>query len=102
MVSAGTELSLAFWMASASVALPSGLDPPSRAATSIPRISLANNLPRLASLAPFWCLIVDHFEWPDTEAPLTTKSGKHVGREGPRAVYDQLARSRTSSRNSSW
>src|SRR6266540_3571340 len=64
MVSLGTELSLAFWMASARVGLPSGLAPPLRAAISIARISLANSLPRLASLAPFWCLMVDHFECP--------------------------------------
>ena len=44
--------------------LPLGSPPPMRAATVISLISLVKILPRLASAAPFLCLIVDHLEWP--------------------------------------
>ena len=43
----------------------SGSPPPARAATAISRATLVNMAPRLASLAPFWRLIVDHLECPD-------------------------------------
>src|SRR6476646_5272506 len=66
MLSLGTEDFLAFWIASNSVGLPSGSPLPVRAATSTFLISLANSLPRLASLAAFWCLVVAHLEWPLT------------------------------------
>src|SRR5690349_22386928 len=46
-------------------ALPSGSPPPLRAATVISLINFVNNLPRLASSAPFLCLILCHFECPD-------------------------------------
>src|SRR3954471_22630863 len=65
MLSLGTELPFAFWMASANVGLPAGSPPPVRAATSMFLISLANNLPRRASTTAFLCLVVAHFEWPD-------------------------------------
>src|SRR6478609_6454114 len=65
MLSLGTELFLAFWMASKSVGLPSGSPPPIRAATSMFLISLANILPRRASMTAFLCLVVAHLEWPD-------------------------------------
>src|SRR6188472_3721613 len=65
MLSLGTELFFAFWMASNSVGLPSGSPPPVRAATSMFLMSLANSLPRLASIAAFLCLVVAHLEWPD-------------------------------------
>src|SRR5680860_1798273 len=65
MLSLGIEASRAFWIAVASAALPSGSPPPSRAATVIARASLVKSLPRLASAAPFLCLIEDHFECPD-------------------------------------
>ena len=64
MFSFGTDDFLAFWMASNSVGLPSGSPPPVRAATSMFLINFANSLPRLASLAAFWCLVVAHLEWP--------------------------------------
>src|ERR1700753_3692352 len=64
MLSLGTELFLAFWMASYSVGLPAGSPPPVRAATSTFLISLANSLPRLASTTAFLCLVVAHLEWP--------------------------------------
>src|SRR5436305_14853109 len=64
MLSLGTELFFAFWMASYSVGLPAGSPPPVRAATSMFLISLANILPRLASTAAFLCFVVAHLEWP--------------------------------------
>src|SRR5690348_17099169 len=45
--------------------LPSGSPPPCLAATVISLIRRVKILPRLASSAPFLCLIVAHFEWPD-------------------------------------
>src|ERR1700677_3693956 len=64
MLSLGTELFLAFWIASYSVGLPPGSPPPVRAATSMFLISRANSLPRRASLTAFWCFVVAHLEWP--------------------------------------
>src|SRR5919202_5087397 len=65
MLSLGTEDFLAFWIASYSVGLPAGSPPPTRAATSTFLISLANILPRLASMTAFLCLVVANLEWPD-------------------------------------
>src|SRR5436190_12960327 len=64
MLSLGTELFFAFWMASYRVGLPSGSPPPVRAATSMFLISLANILPRRASMTAFLCLVVAHLECP--------------------------------------
>src|SRR4051812_10466764 len=64
MLSSGTDVLRAFWMASYSVGLPSGSPPPVRAATSMFLISFANSLPRLASMPAFLCLVVAHLEWP--------------------------------------
>src|SRR3954471_20152328 len=69
MLSLGTEVFLAFWIASNSVGLPAGSPPPVRAATSMFLISLANSLPRLASIAAFLCLVVAHLECPLTAFP---------------------------------
>src|SRR5512142_2987303 len=44
--------------------------PPLFAAIVISFISRVKILPRLASSAPFLCLIVAHFEWPDISRPL--------------------------------
>src|SRR5688500_17795028 len=46
-------------------ALASGSPPPVRAATAISLMSFVKTLPRLASSAPFLCLIVCHLECPD-------------------------------------
>src|SRR6476646_11454371 len=64
MLSFGTELFLAFWIASYSVGLPAGSPPPVRAATSMFLISLAKFLPRRASMIAFLCFVVAHLEWP--------------------------------------
>ena len=42
-----------------------GSPPPCRAAMMMARLSLLHSLPRLASIAPFLCLIVAQWEWPD-------------------------------------
>src|SRR5437763_13225624 len=66
MLSSGTDVLRAFWMASYSVGLPSGSPPPVRAATSMFLMSLANILPRLASITAFLCFVVAHLLWPLT------------------------------------
>src|ERR1700758_5038148 len=65
MLSAGMFSALAAAMAVRRRGLPSGSPPPDRAAMVISLIRRVNVLPRLASSAPFLCLIVAHFEWPD-------------------------------------
>ena len=62
MVSLGTDAALALSTMVRSVGLASTSPPPARAATSTWRISLAHNLPRALSAAPFLCLIVAHLE----------------------------------------
>src|SRR5262249_7401568 len=42
-----------------------GSPPPPRAAMMIARLSLLHSLPRFASMAPFLCLIVAQWDWPD-------------------------------------
>src|SRR5512141_2682525 len=49
-----------------SARLPVGSPPPSLAAMMIARESFEKSLPRLASAAPFLCLMVDHLLCPDT------------------------------------
>src|ERR671918_2305499 len=65
MVSLGMLPALASRIALRRRALPSGSPPPLRAATVISLINFVNSLPRLASSAPFLCLILCHFECPD-------------------------------------
>src|SRR4051794_36975021 len=69
MLSFGTDDFFAFCTASYSVGLPAGSGPPVRAATSMFLMSLANILPRLASMTAFLCLVVAHLEWPDIALP---------------------------------
>src|SRR5688572_7050948 len=53
----------------------SGSPPPLRAATVSSLMSRVKILPRFASAAPFLCLIVCHFEWPDmAETPANTRN----------------------------
>src|SRR5581483_11680550 len=70
MLSIGTDVLRAFWMASYRVGLPSGSPPPVRAATSMFLMSLANSLPRLASMTAFLCLVVAHLECPLNDSSL--------------------------------
>src|SRR3954469_5105556 len=74
MLSLGTEDFFAFWTASYSVGLPDRSPPPIRAATSMFLISLANILPRRASMTAFLCLVVAHLEWPDISAFLPLRA----------------------------
>src|SRR6478672_1306692 len=66
MLSFGIEYERAFSTAFASAMFVAGSGPPSLAATWIERESFVKSLPRLASAAPFLCLIVDHLLCPDT------------------------------------
>src|SRR5437763_17107276 len=65
MLSFGIEYDLAFSIAFWSERLLAGSPPPSRAATMIARVSFEKSCPRLASAAPFLCLIDDHLLCPD-------------------------------------
>ncbi len=63
--SLGMLLDLARSTASRSRGLAATSPPPSRAATVISLSTRVKTFPRLASRAPFLCLIVDHLLWPD-------------------------------------
>src|SRR5947199_3834088 len=65
MLSFGIEYERAFSTAFWSARLLAGSGPPSRAATMIARASFEKSLPRLASAAPFLCLIERHLLCPD-------------------------------------
>src|SRR5437016_202666 len=65
MLSAGMFSALAAAMAVRRRGFPSGSPSPLLAAMVISLIRRVNILPRFASNAPFLCLIVAHFEWPD-------------------------------------
>src|SRR5258707_5479239 len=65
MLSAGMFSALAAAIARRRLGLPSASPPPSLAAMVISLMRRVKILPRLASRAPFLCLIVAHFEWPD-------------------------------------
>src|SRR5205823_2137726 len=52
-----------------------GSPPPLRAAMMMARLNLLHSLPRLASMAPFLCLIVAQWECPDMASPLLSPSG---------------------------
>src|ERR1700761_2928942 len=67
MLSAGMFSALAAAMAPRRRGLPSGSPPPVLAAMVISLMRRVKILPRLASVAPFLCLIVAHFEWPDMD-----------------------------------
>src|SRR2546430_4852585 len=66
MLSFGMEYERAFSIAFCSARFAAGSGPPSFAATMIARDSLEKSFPRLASAAPFLCLIDDHLLCPDT------------------------------------
>src|SRR5580658_9920364 len=71
ILSLGMFSALAAAMAERRRGLPSGSPPPALAATMISLIRRVKILPRLASSAPFLCLMVAHFEWPDMLKPRT-------------------------------
>src|SRR2546422_6040884 len=65
MLSAGMLTPLAANTAVRNRGFPSWSPPPIRAAIVISLMSFVNMRPRLASRAPFLCLILCHLEWPD-------------------------------------
>ena len=88
MFSAGMFTDLASAMIVRSRGLVSGSPPPLRAATVSSLMMRVKTLPRLASAAPFLCLMVCHLEWPDmarlrTEGEKPEKDPKvyHAGAE---------------------
>ncbi len=58
-----------------------------RAATSMFLISLANSLPRRASMTAFLCLVVAHLEWPDMRAAASTSSSLVTVQVSRRAAH---------------
>jgi hypothetical protein len=80
MLSAGMFEPLALSTAVRRRGLLSGSPPPMRAAMVISRMILVKSLPRLASSAPFLCLIECHLECPDMAVSWQRASG--VARSG--------------------
>src|SRR5688572_16159714 len=72
MLSAGMFTDLALSTAVRSRGLELGSPPPRRAAIDISRMIFVKILPRLASRAPFLCLIDAHLECPDIGSLLQT------------------------------
>src|SRR5690242_6212068 len=69
MLSAGMLTDFASATMVRSLGLESMSPPPARAATVSSLMMRVKTLPRLASAAPFLCLIVCHLEWPDMAKP---------------------------------
>src|SRR5580692_285411 len=67
--SLGILAPLAARMAVRSRGFDAGSPPPMRAAMLISRMMRVNTRPRFASVAPFLCLMVAHFECPDISHP---------------------------------
>src|SRR3990170_4365725 len=77
MLSAGMLTDLASAMIVRRRGLLSGSPPPFLAATVSSLMMRVKILPRLASAAPFLCLIVCHLEWPDmAETPENSKENE--------------------------
>src|SRR5687768_12111695 len=84
MLSAGMFTSLAAAMMVRRRGFIPGSPPPLRAATVNSLIRRVKILPRLASAAPFLCLIVCHLEWPDIRKLLgKTWKARHFTSGGP-------------------
>src|SRR6266436_2917543 len=67
-----------------------GSPPPMRAAMLISRMIRVKTRPRFASVAPFLCLIVAHFECPDMTHPRLF----HVTAAQPRSSIEEFLRRR--------
>src|ERR1043166_6380539 len=76
MFSRGMLLALASATIVRSRGFMSGSPPPARAATVSSLMRRVKILPRLASAAPFLCLMECHLEWPDM-AKILLLSGQH-------------------------
>src|SRR5260370_3460775 len=72
-----------------------GSPPPMRAAILISRMIRVKTRPRFASVAPFLCLIVAHFECPD----ITHPHSFHVTTASPRSSIEEFLRRRADSEN---
>src|SRR5438128_3778755 len=75
-------------------AFPSTSPPPERAATVISLMNFVNSLPRLASSAPFLCLILCHLECPDMGSNpsnyyVSFEAGKYTTKNRPRINADK-------------
>src|SRR6267142_4273314 len=81
---------LAASMAVRSRGLEFGSPPPMRAAMLISRMIRVKTRPRFASVAPFLCLIVAHFECPDMTHPLLF----HATTAWPRSSMEEFLRRR--------
>ena len=81
-IDAARAFSIAFW----SARFEAGSGPPSFAATISARVSFVKSCPRLASAAPFLCLIDDHLLCPDIDANSTGPSFQPVREIGAAAV----------------
>src|SRR5215218_3317073 len=95
MLSFGMLFDFASAIAARRRGLPAGSPPPMRAATVISLRMRVKILPRLASAAPFLCLMVLHLLWPDMEA-LLRLVGRAPGRPRGR---DYSVRSRPRARD---
>ena len=69
MLSLGMFAARALRIAVRNRGLEAGSPPPMRAAIEISLMNFVNNWPRLASAAPFACLIVAHLLCPDMGTP---------------------------------
>src|SRR4026209_2480945 len=80
MFSRGMLFALASAMIVRSRGFMPGSPPPLRAATVNSLMMRVKALPRLASAAPFLCLIVCHLEWPDMScvSPENCRSGLEI------------------------
>src|ERR1700691_4365153 len=86
ILSAGMFSALAAATAPRNLGLASGSPPPWRAAMVISRMRRVKILPRLASRAPFLCLIVAHLEWADMG---TSTACKKAISKGEYSTYKQ-------------
>src|ERR1700740_1910891 len=86
ILSAGMFSALAATIAPRRRGLESGSPPPFFAAILISLIRRVKILPRLASSAPFLCLIVAHFEWPDIGRPQFNNFAFYAGCAGRRVT----------------
>src|SRR6266851_1714790 len=95
MLSAGILLCLASAMIVRRRGFMSGSPPPARAATVNSLMRRVKILPRLASAAPFLCLMECHLEWPDMsklQKNQGIQGGKCYHRAGLKACTSQFTR----------
>src|SRR5712664_1114160 len=89
--SPGMFAALAASMAVRSRGFEFGSPPPMRAAMLISRMIRVKTRPRFASVAPFLCLIVAHFECPDITDPLYVLRPAAVSKKNGRVTAEDHA-----------